>query len=55
VNALEHALTESIQLDSLRETTTVSQVAVDIEDSKINALDATVSVQLEIIAAGSKR
>lgn len=55
VNALEHALTESIQLDSLRETTTVSQVAVSIDDPKINALDATVSVQLEIIATGSKR
>ncbi len=53
VNALEHALTESIQLDSLRDTTTVAQVAVDIDDPKINALDATVSVQLEIAKAGN--
>ncbi len=54
VNALEHALTESIQLDSLRETATVSQVAVDINDPKINALDATVSVQLEINKVSNK-
>lgn len=54
VNALEHASTESIQLDSLRETTTVSPVTVDIDDPKINALDTTVSVQLEIGKAGNK-
>jgi YbbR domain-containing protein len=54
VNALEQALTESIQLDSLRDTTILSQVALDIDDPKINALDATVSVQLEIAKADNK-
>jgi len=55
VNALEKALTESIQLDSLRETTTIPQVAVDINDPKINTLDATVKVQLEINEIRNKR
>lgn len=55
INALENVSTESIQLDDLRETTTVRQLAVGIDDPKITALDATVDVHLEIVEAHGKR
>lgn len=54
VDALEKVLTESIQLDELRETAVVPQIAIDISDPKIAALDATVSVHLEIVDIRSK-
>ncbi len=54
INALENVSTESIQLDDLHETTTVRQLAVDIDDPKITALDAIVDVHLEIVEAHGK-
>lgn len=54
VSALENVSTESIQLDDLRETTTVRQLAVDISDPKITPLDAMVDVHLEVAEAPGK-
>ncbi len=55
VSALETISTESIQLDDLRETTTIRQLAVDISDPKITALDAVVDVHLEIVESHHTR
>ncbi|MFN2455703.1 MAG: YbbR-like domain-containing protein [Pyrinomonadaceae bacterium] len=48
VNTLDKAPTESIQLEGLRETTTIPQVAVGIAEDKIALLDSIVNVRLEI-------
>ncbi|HEX8636097.1 MAG TPA: CdaR family protein [Pyrinomonadaceae bacterium] len=56
VNALERAPTETILLDGRKETFTASQIAVDIQDRKIVALDTVVDVQVKIAEArGTKR
>jgi YbbR domain-containing protein len=48
VNALERAPTETILLDGRRENFTAAQIAVDIQDRKIVALDTVVDVQVKI-------
>jgi hypothetical protein len=48
VGALERAPTETILLDGRTETFTIPQVAIDIQDRKIVALDAVVDVLVKI-------
>jgi YbbR domain-containing protein len=48
VNALQKALTETIPLEGRKESFAVPQTAIDISDTKIDVLDATVNVYLEI-------
>jgi hypothetical protein len=55
VRAVEHAYTETISLAGQRETLTLPQVAVDIQDHKVTPLDATVSVRVEIMEEQSER
>ena len=51
VNALERAPTETILLEGRRESFTATQIAVDIQDRKIVALDAVVDVLVKISEA----
>jgi YbbR domain-containing protein len=51
VNALEQAPTETILLDGRTESFTAAQIAVDIQDRKIVALDAVVDVRVKIAEA----
>ena len=51
VNALEGAPTETILLEGRKETFTAQQIAIDIEDHKIVALDAVVDVLVKISEA----
>jgi len=51
VNALERAPTETILLDGRTESFTASQIAIDIQDRKIVALDAVVDVNVKISEA----
>ncbi|HLL14980.1 MAG TPA: CdaR family protein [Pyrinomonadaceae bacterium] len=51
VNALERAPTETILLDGRKENFTASQLAIDIPDRKIVALDTVVDVQVKIAEA----
>ena len=51
VNALERARTETILLDGRTETFIASQIAIDIPDRKIVALDTVVDVQVKIAEA----
>jgi YbbR domain-containing protein len=55
VRAVERAYTETISLAGQRETLTLPQVAVDIQDHKVTPLDATVSVRVEIGEEQSER
>jgi YbbR domain-containing protein len=48
VNALEHAPTETILLDGRTDSFTATQVAIDIQDRKIVALDTVVDVQVKV-------
>jgi YbbR domain-containing protein len=48
VSALERAATETILLDGRKETFTAPQIAIDIQDRKIVALDAVVDVLVKI-------
>lgn len=48
VNALERAPTETIMLEGRRETFTVPQTAIDIQDRKLVTLDAVVDVIVKI-------
>lgn len=48
VNALERAPTETILLEGRTETFTAPQIAIDIEDRKLVALDAVVDVLVKI-------
>jgi YbbR domain-containing protein len=48
VGALERAPTETILLDGRTETFTTTQIAIDIQDRKIVALDTVVDVQVKI-------
>jgi len=48
VNALERAPTETILLDGRTENFTASQIAIDIQDHKIVALDTVVDVHVKI-------
>jgi hypothetical protein len=48
VGALESAPTETILLDGRTENFTASQIAIDIQDRKIVALDAVVDVHVRI-------
>jgi YbbR domain-containing protein len=48
VDALDKAHTESISLEGQRESLTLPQTAIDIHDQKVAALDAVVSVRVEI-------
>jgi len=48
VNALERAPTETILLEGRRETFTAPQIAIDIQDRKLVALDAVVDVLVKI-------
>lgn len=48
VNALESAPTETILLDGRTESFTATQIAIDIQDRKIVALDTVVDVQVKI-------
>lgn len=51
VNALERAPTETILLDGRTESFTAAQLAIDIQDRKIVALDAVVDVHVKIAEA----
>lgn len=51
VNALEKAPTETILLDGRAESFTATQIAIDIEDRKIVALDTVVDVHVKISEA----
>ncbi|HEY9401056.1 MAG TPA: CdaR family protein [Pyrinomonadaceae bacterium] len=51
VNALERAPTETILLDGRTESFTATQIAIDIQDRKIVALDTVVDVQVKIAEA----
>jgi YbbR domain-containing protein len=51
VGALERAPTETILLDGRTETFTTTQIAIDIQDRKIVALDTVVDVQVKIAEA----
>ena len=48
VNALERAPTETILLDGRKENFTASQLAIDIQDRKLVALDTVVDVHVKI-------
>ncbi len=48
VNALQRARTETIWVEGRNESFTVSQVAIDVPDSKIDLLESTVEVAVEI-------
>lgn len=48
VRRLERAQTETVSLDDRRESFTLTQVAIDIEDEKIVALDPAVEVRIVI-------
>jgi hypothetical protein len=48
VNALERAPTETILLEGRKETFTAQQIAIDIQDRKLVALDAVVDVLVKI-------
>jgi YbbR domain-containing protein len=48
VNALERAPTETISLEGRKETFTAPQIAIDIQDRKLVALDAVVDVLVKI-------
>ena len=48
VTRLEQAPTETVSLDDRRESFTLKQVAIDIEDEKIVALDSAVEVRIII-------
>ncbi|MCA1564293.1 MAG: hypothetical protein LC803_01285 [Acidobacteria bacterium] len=51
VSALERAPTETILLDGRTESFTATQIAIDIQDRKIVALDTVVDVQVKIAEA----
>jgi hypothetical protein len=55
VGAVEKAFTETISLSDIRESRTLQQVAVDIEDHKVTPLDAAVSVRVEVSEEQSER
>jgi YbbR domain-containing protein len=55
VTAIERAFTETISLTGQRETLTLPQVAVDIEDHKVTPLDPTVAVRVEITEEQTER
>ncbi|HVQ37697.1 MAG TPA: YbbR-like domain-containing protein, partial [Pyrinomonadaceae bacterium] len=48
VNALRKALTETVSLDGKTESFSLSNVAINITDSKIDILDPNVAVRVEI-------
>jgi len=48
VNALDKAPTEIIRLDNRKESFTISQAAIQIDDKKVDLIDHVVSVQVEI-------
>lgn len=48
VNALQKAATETIALDGRKESFTLSQIAIDIVDKKVDMIDAVVDVSVEI-------
>lgn len=54
VRQLERATTETVMLDDRRDSFTLTQVAIDIEDEKIVALDSAVDVRIVIGARTSE-
>lgn len=48
VSALQKAMTETVRLDGRKESFTLSHVAINIPDAKIDILDPTVDVRVEI-------
>jgi YbbR domain-containing protein len=48
IRALQKAMTESVSLDGRRETFSLSNVAISVPDPKIEILDPTVDVRVEI-------
>jgi YbbR domain-containing protein len=55
VGALDKAFTETIPLDGQRETLNAPQVAVDVSDRSVVALDAAVAVRVEIAETQAER
>ena len=55
VGALDKAFTETIPLDAQRETLNAPQVAVDVSDRSVVALDAAVAVRVEIVETQAER
>ena len=55
VGALDKAFTETIPLDGQRETLNAPQVAVDVSDRSVVALDAAVAVRVEIVETQAER
>ena len=55
VGALDKASTETIPLDGQRETLNAPQVAVDVSDRSVVALDAAVAVRVEIVETQAER
>ena len=55
VRALDKAPTETVSLEGHRESVTLAQVAVDIADEKVVALEPVVAVRLEIAERGAER
>lgn len=53
VNALQKATTETVRLDGRKESFSLSRVAINLSDPKIDILDPVVDVRVEI--AGKKR
>ncbi len=49
VNALHKAITETVWLDGKKETFTLSNVAINIPDPRVDVLDPTVDIRVEIV------
>ena len=50
VNALRKAMTETVWLDGRKESFNLANVAINIPDPRVDVLDPTVDIRVEIVA-----